>query len=151
MEAGLTRARATDHQHVLIDIVLGNLVPAHHDALSLRQKYVLVKFWIYERAYIGRRSPTRTTVLDPVAVFLGIFGLDVDRRPDTGRADQPHKKVLGVEAGEGVAGYDLTQAGDRPHALCHHIRASGQPVALAHAVEKPEHERIGEVENQKLF
>ena len=57
MEAGLTRARATDHQHVLIDIVLGNLVPAHHDALCLRQENVLVKFWIYERAYIVRCAP----------------------------------------------------------------------------------------------
>ncbi len=86
-----------------------------------------------------------------MAVLLGILGLDIDRRPDAGRADQPNKKVLGVEAGEGIAGNDRPQAGNCPHALCHHIRASGQPVALAHAVEKPEHERIGEVENQKLF
>ena len=55
---GYHRARTTNNQNIFVDIVFRNLVPAHHDALCLRQENVLVKFWIYERAYIVRCAPT---------------------------------------------------------------------------------------------
>ena len=57
MKSSLTRARTANNQHVLVDVVLGNLVAAHHDALSLRQENVLVKLGINIRLNVLRRSP----------------------------------------------------------------------------------------------
>ena len=46
MEAGLAAAGAPDDQNIFIDVVLWILVPAKHDALSLRQQNILVKLWV---------------------------------------------------------------------------------------------------------
>ncbi len=57
MKASFTGTGTADHQHILVDIVLGNLVPAHHDALGLRQEDILVKLGVDEGLNVLRRSP----------------------------------------------------------------------------------------------
>lgn len=46
MEAGLAGAAPADDQHVFVDVILGVLIPAQHDALCLGQKDVPVKLRI---------------------------------------------------------------------------------------------------------
>ncbi len=53
----LTRARTANYQNIFVDIVLRNLVAAHHDALSLRQEDILVKLRVDERLNVLRRAP----------------------------------------------------------------------------------------------
>ena len=57
METGLAGAGAADHQHIFIDVVLGNLVAAYHDALGLRQEDILVKLRGNEGLNVLRRAP----------------------------------------------------------------------------------------------
>ena len=57
VEAGLAGAGTADHQHIFVDIVLGDFVSPHHDALCLRQENVLVELGIDERLNIVGISP----------------------------------------------------------------------------------------------
>ena len=49
MEACLAGAGTADYQHVFVDVVLGDFVAPHHDALRLRQENVLVEFGVDKR------------------------------------------------------------------------------------------------------
>ena len=57
MEAGLTGAGTANHQNILIDIVLGDFISAHHDALGLCQQNVLIELGVDKRLDILRSAP----------------------------------------------------------------------------------------------
>ena len=57
MKSCLTGAGTANNQHIFIDIVLGVLVAAHHDALGLRQEDVLVKLGVDIGLNVLRCSP----------------------------------------------------------------------------------------------
>ena len=57
VKASFAGAGTADYQHVLIDIILGIFIAAHHDALGLRQENVLVKLGVNEGLNIFRCPP----------------------------------------------------------------------------------------------
>ena len=46
VKAGLAGARTANYQHVFVDVVLGDFVAPHHDALRLYQENVLIEFGV---------------------------------------------------------------------------------------------------------
>ncbi len=57
IKAGLAGPGTADYQHIFVDVVLGILVPPHHDALGLRQQNVLRKVRVDEGLDVLRRAP----------------------------------------------------------------------------------------------
>ena len=138
MKSCLTRARTANNEHIFIDIVLGILVSAHHDALGLSEQNVLVKLGVNERGYVFGSAPAGAAVFHTSAVLLGVLCLEVHRHSDGHSPDQANEQVLGVKAGQRISGDELAQAGHHAHGFLHHVRPRRQPPALAHPVKKPE-------------
>ena len=77
MKSCLTGAGTADYENIFVDIVLGILISAHHDTLGLSEQNILVKLGVDERLDVIGVAPSGAAVLHAVAVFLGIFGLDI--------------------------------------------------------------------------
>ena len=97
-EPRLAAARTTDHQNVFVSGILRLLWTARHcDSLRLRHGDVLEKVLVHVGSDIRRRAPSGRTILDSVAVFLGVFAFQVDRHAKghcTGYADQQVRGCL---------------------------------------------------------
>ena len=46
MKSRFTGTGTANYKNILIDIILGILVPSHHDTLCLCQEYILVEPWV---------------------------------------------------------------------------------------------------------
>ena len=81
-EAGFAGTGAADDQHILISGVLGILGPVtHHQTFRLREYDVVFKHRIDKGLDVLCRSPAGGTVLNVLAVFLGVLAFHIDRQP----------------------------------------------------------------------
>ena len=97
-KAGLAAAGAADDQHIFVPGGLGVLGTAvHSEPFRLRQDNVVLKLGRDIRGNILGAAPTGGPVLGPVAVFLGVLALHVDRQPEGRAAQQPHHQIGGSQ------------------------------------------------------
>ena len=101
IEAGLTAARAADHQHILVPGRLGVFgTPGHGQAFSLGQQDVVFKLGVdIGRNVLGGAPPGRA-VFFTLAVLLGVLALAVHNETDSHRPNNAHTQVKRVQAGQ---------------------------------------------------
>ena len=87
MKAGFAGTGTANDKHILIDVILGILIPAYHDSFRLRKQNILVKLRVYERLDVLGSPPAGAAVLPTVPEFLRVLRLDIDRQTYQRRAD----------------------------------------------------------------
>lgn len=81
-EAGLAAARTAHDEYIFVAGVFWVCGAAvHHQPFCFGQEDVILKFWCLKWLDILCTAPTGTTILTAVAVFLGVFGFQIDRKP----------------------------------------------------------------------
>ena len=150
-EPRLAAAGTADHQNVFISGILRLLWTARHrDPFRLRHGDVLEKVLVHVGSDICRCTPSGRTILDPVAVFLGVLAFQVDRHAKDHRTGYADQQVRGMET-EPRGGKCCREAAPDRKQLAGEVSAGRKPESLCQLIEGIHEQKIRKVQQKTFF